>query len=57
MAEHEVMCGVAHLGAVQKQADVFRISVLAAFLQAVMNRVQTRVVAFFAGMNALVHLW
>jgi hypothetical protein len=32
MAEHEIMCGVAHFRAVQEESDVFRIGMLAAFL-------------------------
>ncbi|HKP47172.1 MAG TPA: hypothetical protein VJT50_11275 [Pyrinomonadaceae bacterium] len=32
MAEHEIMCGVAHFRAVQEESDVFRIGVLAPFL-------------------------
>ena len=56
MHQHEIMCGVAHFGAVQKQPDVFSIGVFAAFFEAVVNRVEARVVAIFAIVDALVHL-
>jgi hypothetical protein len=56
MSEHEIMCGVAHLRAVQQQSDVFGIGVLAAFLETVVNLMKTGIVAVFAVMDAIVHL-
>lgn len=55
IAEHEVVRGVGHLRAVEQEANVMRIGVLSAFLQAVMNCVKARVVDFFAGVDAFIH--
>ena len=52
MAQHEVMGGVADLGAVEQQADVVRIRMLAALFEAVMHGMQAGVMAFFTCVDA-----
>lgn len=56
MTEHEVLRRVAHHRAIHEQRDVMSVSMLAALLQAVVDRVQTDVMAIGARMDALVFL-
>ncbi|MHB1077918.1 MAG: hypothetical protein ACYC67_00860 [Prosthecobacter sp.] len=53
--QHEVMRCVANLGTILQQADVMSIGMFATFLQAVMDRVKTDIVALFACMDAIMH--
>ena len=52
---HEVVRREANLRAVQQVADVMRVSMDAAFFEAIVNRVQAGVAAVFAGVNARMH--
>jgi hypothetical protein len=54
--EHEVFAHMANLHAVRQQADVVRVGVWPTFVQAVMGRLQTDVVAIGTLFDALTHL-
>lgn len=56
VTQHEVMAGVANLHAVHEDADMVRIGVLSAFMEAIVDRVKTGIAAIFAVMDAFVHL-
>jgi hypothetical protein len=56
MAQHEVMSDVAHLRTIHQQTDMIGISVLATFLETVVNLMKAGIVAVFAVVNALMHL-
>jgi len=56
MAEHQVVCGVGHLRAVEEHANVSRARMRPAFFQAIVDGVQARVMDFFATMDAFIHL-
>ena len=56
-AQHEVRAGLADLGAVHHQSDVIRLRVMPALLEAIRNRLQARLVAVAADLDALEHLF
>lgn len=56
MTQHEVMSSVANLNAIQEDADMMRVGVLSAFMQALVNGVETGITTVFAVVDALVHL-
>ena len=55
-AHHEIRAEAAHLGAIHQCADRPRFAVLAAALEAVLERFQTDIVAILAVVNAVVHV-
>ena len=56
MPQHEIMAGVANLHAIHEDADMMRIGVLPAFVQAIMDSVEAGIAAILAVVDALVHL-
>jgi hypothetical protein len=53
--QHEILRGVAHLRAVLEETDVMCIGMLAAFFQAVVDRMNGDVVTLAAGIDAFIH--
>jgi hypothetical protein len=54
-AEHEVCAGLADLGAILHQANVMRLGMVSALVQAVLNRFEADVVAGRALFDAATH--
>ena len=56
MTQHEIVAGIANLHAIHEEANVVRIGVFSALVQAIMDGVKTGITAVFAIMDAFMHL-
>ncbi|MEY2489817.1 MAG: hypothetical protein QOC70_1759 [Verrucomicrobiota bacterium] len=56
MTQHKVVAGIANLHAIHEDTDMMRVSVLAAFMEPIVDGVETGIAAILAVMDALVHL-
>ena len=55
MTQHEVLGGMAHLRTIHEQADMMGLGMFAAFLEAVVDLMQTGIVTLSAVMDAFMH--